>query len=137
MYFSESEEEDDYYSDANSDDSHSDPDGYNNSADEEKRKIAVAAHEKQQQLKSARELEHDTKAINDREDPQKSAMMWMGTLATEECFTFFEHGQYYAFSTSWQLEQALNYGDIVIIDRMSNVFGYSMVPCMKTNMIKY
>ncbi|KAG0321913.1 hypothetical protein BG000_003070, partial [Podila horticola] len=122
MYYSD-EEENYYDGDANSDDSHSDSGDGNNSADEEQRKLAVAAHEKQQQLKQAKLLEQDLEAIKDREDPQKSAAMWMDTLAAEGSFTFFENGQYYAFSVPWQLEQALNYGDVVIIDRMPNVFG--------------
>ncbi|KAG0024187.1 hypothetical protein BGZ81_007804 [Podila clonocystis] len=123
MYYSDEEEEDYYNSDDNSDNSLHDSDDGNNSADEERRKLAVAAYETQQQLKQAKDLEQDLDAIKDRDDSQKSAVMWMETLAAEGSFVFFEHGQYYAFSVPWQLEQTLNYGDVVIIDRIPNVFG--------------
>ncbi|KAG0037898.1 hypothetical protein BGZ82_001597 [Podila clonocystis] len=123
MYYSDEEEEDYFNSDDNSDNSPHDSDDGNNSADEERRKLAVAAHETQQQLKQAKDLEQDLDAIKDRDDPQKSAVMWMEALAAEGSFIFFEHGQYYAFSVPWQLEQTLNYGDVVIIDRIPNVFG--------------
>ncbi|KAG0321912.1 hypothetical protein BG000_003069 [Podila horticola] len=51
----------------------------------------------------------------------------MDTLAAEGYFTFSDKvtAKYYAFSTPWQLEQALIYGDIVILDIRKQVYGPS------------
>ncbi|KAF9331986.1 hypothetical protein BG006_005135 [Podila minutissima] len=74
---------------------------------------------------SDRESDWNAEAEKDR-DSRKSASLWMDTLAAEECFTFSDKmtAKYYAFSTPWQLEQALIYGYIVILYVRKQVYGW-------------
>lgn len=73
---------------------------------------------------SDREYGRNDEAEKDK-DPRKSASLWMNTLAAEGYFTFSDKvtAKYYAFSTPWQLEQALIYGDVVILDIKKQVYG--------------
>ncbi|KAG0037899.1 hypothetical protein BGZ82_001598 [Podila clonocystis] len=77
---------------------------------------------------SDRDHDRDVKAEKDS-DPRKSASLWMDTLATEGYFTFSDKmtAKYYAFSTPWQLEQALIYGDIVMLDIRKQVYGTTII----------
>jgi hypothetical protein len=124
-YESGSEE---YYSDSegsgsSSDDSDCNYDNEKDSADEEERKFKLTRRERLL-LELGKELKEEAEAFKDRNDPQKSAAMWMKTLATEGGFgDSGKNGQYYAFSTSWQVDQTVAHGDALIFDHMRNIYG--------------
>jgi hypothetical protein len=58
-------------------------------------------------------------------DPIVSANMWMAELERKGYFTFYHPaGQYYGFSSPWQLEQLKSYGEVFCFDGTHEVFGY-------------
>ncbi|KAG0318784.1 hypothetical protein BG000_004075, partial [Podila horticola] len=123
-YESGSEE---YYSDSEGSGSSSDDsdcnDNEKDSADEEEREHKWTRRERLL-LRLGKELKEEAEAFKDRDDPQKSAAMWMKTIATEGGFGVSDKkGQYFAFSTSWQVDQAVAHGDALIFDHMRNIYG--------------
>lgn len=66
----------------------------------------------------------NNKEARKHQDPIVSANMWMTELEYNGYFTFHDPlGQYYGFSSPWQLEQLKNYGEVFCFDGTHEVFG--------------
>ena len=56
----------------------------------------------------------------------ESAALWMEELRQQGYFVYFDkdNHQYYRFSSPWQLEQLVKWGDILCFDGSHQVCGY-------------
>ncbi|KAF9086523.1 hypothetical protein BGX27_003175, partial [Mortierella sp. AM989] len=66
----------------------------------------------------------NNKKARKHQDPIVSANMWMEDLERNGYFTFHDpQGQYYGFSSPWQLDQLRSYGEVFCFDGTHEVFG--------------